>query len=288
MNCMLCGASRATRMFSLENSGIIKCRGCGFMFRDPYRGCIAGKCAACPDRCIDRILDPLFLEARQRVDDRRAERIQALAGNDLSTFKILELGTGLGCLASRLSETAGDYLGTEPSSIFQAIQLDNFKGLSGKVINTILPGAEYEDYFDLLIAVDVMQFAENPLQFIKAAERYLVQGGLIYLEVPDESLLRLRAVLRRSLGLYRGEPVHHGHINFFTPGSLRLMLERSGLKIEMTAPLSIAGDEDRLFLTVKKPLPAYLKTLSYLARTTKADLLLGLGNTVCLCSKRGR
>ena len=283
---MLCGGSRLNRIFSLANSGIIKCRDCGFMFRDPYRGCLAGKCAACPDRCIDRILDPLFLEARLRVDDRRAERIKALAGKDFSALKVLEIGTGLGCLASRLSAAAGEYLGTEPSSIFQAIQLDNFRGLAGKVLGAVLPGAEYEDYFDLLIAVDVLQFAERPLEFIRKAERYLVKGGLLYLEVPDESRLRLRAVLRRSLGLYRGEPVHHGHINFFTPGSLRALLERAGLKIERLAPLSIAGDEDRVFLTVKKPLSFGLKALSLLARTTKADLRLGLGNTVCLCSKR--
>ncbi len=286
MNCVLCGASRVTKMFSLENSGIMKCRDCGFMFRDPYRGCIAGKCAACPDRCIDKILDPQFLEARLRVDDRRAERIKTLAGKDLSTLKVLELGTGLGCLASRLSVSAGDYLGTEPSAIFQALQLDNFKGLAGKILNTILPGAEYEDYFDLLIAVDVLQFAERPLEFIREAERYLAPGGLIYLEVPDESSLRLRAVMRKNLGLYRGEPVHHGHINFFTPAVLRPLLERAGLKIELLAPLSIVGDEDRLFLTIKKRLPFYIKTLSFLARATKADLPLSLGNTVCLCSKR--
>ena len=50
--------------------------------------------------------------------------------------------------------------------------------------------------------------------------------------------------------------------------------------------LSIAGDEDRLFLTIKKELPFYLKAVSLCARLTKADLPLRLGNTVCLCSRR--
>ncbi len=255
------------------------------MFRDPYRGCVAAKCASCPDRCIDRLSDPAFLEARRRVDERRAARILELTGNDLSNLKILELGTGLGCLAARLSGTAREYLGTEPSAVFHALQLENFKTLSGKIINALLPGAEYEDHFDLLIAVDVLQFAENPLEFIKNALRFLRKGGLIYLEVPDESLLRLRAALRKSLGLYRGEPVHHGHINFFTRNTLRALLLRSGLKIETLERLSIAGDADRLFLTVKKKLPLYLKALSFLAGISKADLPLALGNTVCLCSK---
>ncbi|MCX5785601.1 MAG: class I SAM-dependent methyltransferase [Elusimicrobia bacterium] len=286
MGCLLCGGSRLKKIFLSKNSGIVKCPDCGFMSRYPYNGCVSAKCAACPDRCIDRLSDPAFLEARLRVDSKRAGRIKKLTGGDFSELKILELGTGLGCLASQLAGSAGQYLGTEPSSVFHGFQLENFKSLSGKVLNTLLPGAEYEEHFDLLIAVDILQFTDKPLDFMKEAKSFLKKGGLFYLEVPDESLLRLRAGARKFLGLYKGEPVHHGHINFFTESSLRCLIERSGLNIEKMSRLSIAGDEDRLFLTIKKELPFYLKAMSLCARLTKADLPLGLGNTVCLCSRR--
>ena len=57
------------------------------------------------------------------------------------------------------------------------------------------------------------------------------------------------------------------------------------MAVASMAQLSIAGDEDRMFLTRKAALPPHLKALSRLVKLTKADLLLGLGNIVCLCRK---
>jgi len=128
--------------------------------------------------------------------------------------------------------------------------------------------------------------APKPLEFLREAALALKKGGRIYIEVPDESLLTLRASARKALGLYRGNPLHHGHINFFTPGSLLFLLEEAGLRAEILKQASIAADEDRLLLTLKKKLPAWVKALSLGARLTKADTLLGLGNTVCLCARK--
>jgi len=286
MNCPLCGGSRLKKFLGTKNSAIVRCPACGFMFREPYTGCGAAKCAACSDRCMDHLEDPAFLEARLRVDGERVSRIKKLTGKALPDLKVLELGTGLGCLASLLAGSAGGYLGTEPSPVFYSLQHKNFSELSGKIIRTILPGPEYEDSFDLMVAVDVLQFTEKPLGFAAKAKKLLKKGGLVYLEVPNESLLRLRARVRKTLGLYRGEPVHHGHINFFTSKSLRYLLENAGLHIETLGQTSIAGDPDRLFLTLKRKLPLYLKAFSTFAGLTKADLPLGLGNTVCVASKR--
>jgi len=285
MECRLCGAGRGKKTTSSQDSDIMRCPDCGFMYRVPYRGCAAARCAACTDRCIDRLSEPGFLEARLRVDKRRAERIERLAGGDLSKLNVLELGAGLGCLASHLNAASGQYLGLESSPIFYGFLRDNFKSLAGKVENAVLPGLEQRGRFDLLVAVDVLQFAPKPLEFLREAALALREGGKVYLEVPDESLMGLRAKVRRTLGLYKGSPLHHGHINFFTPASLRFLLLEAGLRVESLAQTSIAGDEDRLALTLKRKLPAWVRALSLAARLTKGDTLLGLGNTVCVASK---
>ncbi len=288
MNCKLCGGGRPKNILRSQDSGIMKCPDCGFIYREPYRGCAAAKCAACADRCIDRLSEPGFLQARLRVDGRRAERIKRLAGGDLSKLKVLELGAGLGCLASHLAEASGHYLGLESSPVFYGCLRDNFKNLAGKVENLLLPGPEHRGRFDLLVLVDVLQFAPKPLEFLREAALSLAKGGRIYIEVPDESRMALRASARKALGLYSGNPLHHGHINFFTPGSLRVLLREAGLRADILKQASIAGDEDRLFLTLKKELPLWVRTLSLGARLTKADTLFGLGNTVCLASRAGR
>lgn len=285
MACKLCGGGRLKVSLRSQGNDILKCADCGFMFREPYRGCAASKCAACENRCIDRLSDPGFLEARLRVDGRRAERIKKLAGTDLSDTRVIELGAGLGCLGQHLASCSAEYLGLESSPVFYDCLKKNFPGLAGRTLNAYLPGPEQAGRFGLLAAVDVLQFAPDPLAFLKEAVLALRPGGLVYVEVPDESSAPLRAKVRRALGLYAGNPLHHGHINFFTPVSLRFLLEKAGLSAVSMRQASIAGDEDRLFLTLKRKLPAWVRAASLAARLTRADTLLGLGNTVCLCRK---
>jgi hypothetical protein len=160
-----------------------------------------------------------------------------------------------------------------------------FPGLSGKVENALLPGPEHRGGFDLLVLVDVLQFAPMPLEFLREALLALKKNGQVYLEVPDESLMPLRAAARRTLGLYNGSPLHHGHINFFTPRSLRFLLKEAGLRPSVLRQTSIAADEDRLFLTLKRRPPGWARALSLAARLTRADTLVRLGNTVCLAAR---
>lgn len=285
MTCKLCGSGRPSRLLRSQDSDIIRCPDCGFAWREPYRPCSGSRCAECADRCIDHLDDAGFLQARLRVDGRRAEGISRLAG-DLSPARVLELGAGLGCLAARLSGSAGEYRGLEASPLFMKHLRKNFPELSAKVSEGSLPGPGEKGRWDLLVMVDVLQFAPEPEAFLGTAAESLAPGGRVYIEVPDESLMAARAAVRGMLGLYRGSPLHHGHINFFTPGALRLMLKKTGLKPLKLRQASIAADEDRLFLTLKRPLPAWLRLLSMGARCTGADTLLGLGNTVCLCGRQ--
>lgn len=286
MNCKLCGGAAPRELLRSQDNSIMRCPACGFMYREPYRGCAAAKCAACEDRCIDRASHPAFLAARLRVDARRAARIARLAGGNLAGLAVLELGAGLGCLASALAASAGQYYGLEASPVFFGCLRANFPALAGKVENGLLPGPEHRGRFDLLVLVDVLQFAPKPLEFLREALLALKKGGKVYVELPDESLLRLRARARRALGLYSGSPLHHGHINFFTPRSLRYLLKEAGLRPEILRQTSIAADEDRLFLTLKRELPRWVRAASLAARLTGADTLARLGNTVCLASRR--
>lgn len=284
MNCPLCGGFGSAEVLRSRNGAVMRCRSCAFLYREPYRGCAAAKCAGCADRCIDRLDEPGFQEARLRVDGRRAERIARLAGG-LSGLKVLEIGAGLGCLGSHLSRAAASYRGTEASPVFHACLKKNFPGLAAAVENAFLPDPEEKGGYDLLVLVDSLQFAPDPAEFLLAAAQYLAPGGRAYLEVPDESTMSLRASVRGLLGLYGGAPLHHGHINFFTPETLRLLLGKAGFKAVILKQASIAADEDRLFLTLKRRLPAWVRALSLGARLTGADTLLGLGNTVCLCAR---
>ena len=93
MNCKLCGGGRPENILRSQDSGIMKCPDCGFIYREPYRGCAAARCAPAPTGASTGLPNPASWSSPAR-GRRRAKRIERLAGGDLAN--VLELGAGLG------------------------------------------------------------------------------------------------------------------------------------------------------------------------------------------------
>jgi SAM-dependent methyltransferase len=77
--------------------------------------------------------------------------------------------------------------------------------------------------FDAVYAQDVLEHLQHPLDELQELARLLRPGGALYVHVPNYASLTIR------LGVSRfayNEPL--GHLNYFTPATLRDLLGRAG------------------------------------------------------------
>lgn len=285
-DCPLCGAAAAA-----YHAGTARCRACGFVFGLPYCSGYGRQCALCRDKCFQSESGLPAHYARRtaamrlKVEAGRLQRLARLAG-PLRGLEILEVGAGAGALASLLIEAGVLYEGYELSPQLYAESLRQFPITAGRITNAAPPEEAGRRPRDLALAVDVLEYIAGPAAFLSKLAATLKPDGAVYVEVPDESFFRLRTAARKALRLYQG-PVHPGHINFFSMGTLLAAADRAGLRAKSAGRLSLLADAPRLEATLGSPLPLWARAASAAARLTRADLALGQGNLYALLRRAG-
>lgn len=137
-------------------------------------------------------------------------------------LKILEIGAGEGSILKRLSELefGKELYGLELSHT--GVETINNKGISSLVECKEFDGYNipYEDNkFDLVIMSHVIEHVEYPRRLIQEASRV---GNVIFIEVPLEDTIRLT---------YDFVWDKVGHINFYSPKTIRRLIQTCGLEV---------------------------------------------------------
>jgi len=221
------------------------------------------------------------------IAEKALKRIIALASLNNKPAKILEVGTGDGILASRLIKRGFSYQGVEPSFYLYQNSINCFPELKGKVRNCSLEGAGFlKSSFDLVIMIDTLEHIPGPLTFLERARDYISCGGMLYVEVPNESFLPLRGVLRKAIGLYSGFPTHRNHLSLFTPLTIKKMMQQANLGIKAAGQLTVLGDYQRMAIILGERQDFLARMISLFFQLTKLDILFQQGNIFMLCYKK--
>lgn len=288
--CPLCGSKDPRTAASEPGLAIMRCRGCSMLYASPYCSQFTDKCEKCGNRCMKpdsaapAYYGDLSTGPRLRLEKKRLERIRAAAGPAFAGKRVLEIGSGVGALGSLLQGEGADYTGLEPVRMFYDKSVASFPELAPRIRNLFITGAEFpENHFDIIIAADVLEYVADPVALLARLKGHLKPGGVLYLEVPNETFFLLRTKVRAVLGLY-SSLVHPGHVNLFSRKTLGLAVSGAGLRALGLYQISLLSDAERLRMTLKKELPPWLSLASGLARLTKFDLPLQQGNLVCVCS----
>jgi SAM-dependent methyltransferase len=151
----------------------------------------------------------------------KADNIVALCGS-LPHASILEIGAGDGSVLNRLAELGfGEKLFAVEISP-SGVEVIERRRIPRLVECRLFDGARipYEtDAFDLAVLSHVVEHVEHPRQLLYEAARV---ARHVFVEVPLEDISRRAAD-------YRPDPV--GHINFYSPRTIRWLLQSCDLRV---------------------------------------------------------
>lgn len=171
---------------------------------------------------------PLTAQAhRERNEALRLERMGRL-DVELSTPKsILEVGCASGFMLLPLRDAGHHCVAIEPSGLFREDL--NARGLTTYESVDDLAAASNEK-FDVIFHYFVLEHVGDPLSFITQQLGLLNPGGVLQFELPcgNDALLEVY-----NLNSFRDFYFQVGHQWVFTPSSLRALLAKTGLDVEV-------------------------------------------------------
>ncbi len=151
---------------------------------------------------------------------------QRIASFNSEARRALDIGSGRGWVLFFLKkyfnyETA---VGTQIAA--NAYQFSKEK-LKLEIYNQDLLEVSFDQKFDVVSILHVLEHVENPERYIERIGEILDRRGWLFIEVPNYQAWSRRLTKRHWLAL----DLKH-HLFFFTPASLTALLEKHGFKIK--------------------------------------------------------
>jgi SAM-dependent methyltransferase len=212
--CAICGARMVRAVERSPTFAVCRCPACGFVGLDlgvwklpePDRDYYAGE----PHR-----IDPSQPMVRHRV-----RRIQLYA----SRGRAVDLGCGLGETAIGLQRAGFEAWGVDASALAIARLGAEQPGVQWRcaAIEDFVDGS---DQFDVVTLYHVLEHVPRPAGLVRGLSRMVRAGGLLVVEVPN-----LGGLHARLLG-ERWEYWNIVHVNYFTPTTLRRLIEPAGFEL---------------------------------------------------------
>ena len=149
---------------------------------------------------------------------------EAAVGSQEPAVRVLEIGSNDGFLLGQFVSKGCEVLGFDSSETMTKIANDQgiptINGVFGFNEAEKLAAADFS--FDLIVANNVLNHSNDPIDFLKGVETLLTQEGRFIFEVP----YWLCSIESRSF-----DQIYHEHISYFTITSLSRIVEHTKLNI---------------------------------------------------------
>jgi 2-polyprenyl-3-methyl-5-hydroxy-6-metoxy-1,4-benzoquinol methylase len=241
MLCKICGANNSEVKYYLKIFNVVKCCACSTVFldfknkvMDPREVYSANYYQERNEHYLKNIVaDPIHGPENPSVIDFR-EGIK-LIESFKHPSRLLDIGCGMGIFLAMARERGWEVSGVDISDYAIKFAMERFgiDCFAGYLKDANLP----DRYFDVITLWDVLEHFENPLEELKEVKRILNDDGIIIFDTPNvDSLMRLFAhwTYKITGGLLK-YPVkklyHQFHLYYFSPKTLRMLLDKAGFEI---------------------------------------------------------
>lgn len=160
----------------------------------------------------------------------------------LNNKKIIEIGSNDGFLSYQLKKKGANVLGIDASDFM--VKLSNKKINSIQKIFTFNESIKIKKLFgtaDIIIANNVFNHSDDPLDFLKGVRNLLKKDALFIFEQPN---------FTRGLLTLKFDQIYHEHVSYFTVKNITSLLKYSGFKIKNISKNKYHGGSLRTISTV--------------------------------------
>ena len=226
--CPICSSDRTKPVEKIDGETIfqiVKCCSCSFVYvANPIADNISKK------------TDPQVISSQSR--HYLIKKFLDCLSKKNGKLKVLEVGSGWGCLASLITEDKRfDYTGYEPNTVRSAYCKE--RGLN--VINDFY-SPQKDEIYDVAILDNILEHVHDPVGLLSAVSS-VAKGGCIIVIVPN-----LRDI-RRFIPAWRKKHYwQSSHINYFKFRDLEKIFKSLGLEIDTSPVLFMRGKHSFLHL----------------------------------------
>jgi 2-polyprenyl-3-methyl-5-hydroxy-6-metoxy-1,4-benzoquinol methylase len=268
--CALCGGTDYRLVHDMGWRRVLRCRGCGLVRADPLPTLeekLAVETQGYTDETAfpevrdffanchrDFVEDPVIRGMRGHL----AELERALDGPGT----LLDVGAGTGIFMHLARERGWRPDGVDicPLTAEKAAREFDLKIAVGPFEEQRFDGRT----FDAATMLDVLEHVRDPLASLRSVHGLLRPGGALYVAVPNQGCLLTRVVDAyaraggpRAGGLL-GRLYVPPHLHYFTPRTLRRILEAAGFRVQSLRQGSVYLGRYRMSLAMRIPLETIL------------------------------
>jgi len=243
IDCPSCGSSSHRELFVKGGYPIVRCEACSLVFSNPqvvedvvleeYRE------GGSNDLWVDVLTSPRQLDLDREKFDEILDELEPFRGEG----RLLDGGTSIGLFLRLALDRGWTGRGTEFGRRALAYARDE---LDVPVDDS--PIEELEGEHDVVSVLSVLEHVNRPREFLRHVSRLLKPGGATYLIVPNVESLATR-VLHERAATFDGR----NHLLYFSPRTLRDLLEREGFDVVTTRTRVASLDPVLEWLTYNEP-----------------------------------
>jgi len=230
---------RAHREGKGVETQVVRCRDCGVFYTQPT---LLPKSNPYAKESADEYFH--LHDSRQKI--LQGEALAALAERVLGgTGRMLELGCGRGELLVGAANRGWVVYGVEMTEDFAEIALTHGVKVERRSIQEC---KLLDQTYDVVLLAAIFEHLYDPLETLKRVRNALRPGGLIFVDVPNESSLTMRfgntymRVRGRDWSINLSPTFSPFHVVGFSPLSLRRTLESVGFRIHTLTVLKWNND----------------------------------------------
>lgn len=224
--CNLCGADKTTLVTDKTRFNtscrFVKCSNCGLVYMNPRATKEESKAFYEEQRNLSgSTLTPEQYD--KKFVTREVERGMRVGRFTSSCGKVLDIGCATGNFLRILKNKGWQTFGIEPHVTYS----DYAKEQGLDIFTGTLDEKEFgEEAFRVITLFHALEHLSNPLDSLLKIKRWLVPGGLCFIEVPNLNCLR------RSMDkTYYQAHFQENHNYIFSKHTLKRMLEEAGFKV---------------------------------------------------------